>query len=96
MGVTTLKKVCRHGGVPRWPFRKRSSLDNLIEKTAQFIKVTDDETARNKCLALQALEQQRRSLQVGGRWRDVPLKYHAFSHSTCWKHGVRCLLMTVQ
>lgn len=72
VGVTTLKKVCRRGGVPRWPYRKRSSLDNLIEKTARFIKVTDDVSARQKQLALEALEQQRRSLQVGGsggrRW----------------------------
>lgn len=65
VGVTTLKKVCRNGSVPRWPFRKRSSLDNLIEKTAQFIKVTDEVTALNKQRALQALQQQRQSLQVG-------------------------------
>ncbi len=68
VGVTTLKKVCRQGGVTRWPFRKRSSLDNLIEKTARFIKVTDESTARHKELALAALQQQKLNLQVLVGW----------------------------
>ena len=31
MGVTVLKKLCRDRGIKRWPFRKLSSVDKLIE-----------------------------------------------------------------
>ena len=36
VGVTTLKKVCRVNAIGRWPFRKRSSLNRLIEKTREY------------------------------------------------------------
>jgi hypothetical protein len=31
MGVTVLKKLCRDRGIQRWPYRKLSSVDKLIE-----------------------------------------------------------------
>jgi hypothetical protein len=31
MGVTVLKKLCRDRGIKRWPYRKLSSVDKLIE-----------------------------------------------------------------
>ncbi|KAL4856586.1 DNA-directed RNA polymerase II subunit RPB2 [Chlorella vulgaris] len=36
VGFTTLKKVCRMNNIGRWPFRKRSSLNRLIEKTCKY------------------------------------------------------------
>jgi RWP-RK domain len=31
MGVTVLKKLCRDRGIKRWPYRKLSSVDKLIQ-----------------------------------------------------------------
>jgi hypothetical protein len=37
LGITTLKKICRSGGIPRWPFRKRHSVVRLV-KDLEFQK----------------------------------------------------------
>lgn len=60
--MTTLKKVCRVNSIGRWPFRKRSSLNRLIEKTREYF-ASDPEQCRE---ALAALEEQRSVLKVGG------------------------------
>jgi RWP-RK domain len=38
MGVTVLKKLCRDRQINRWPFRKLSSVDKLIE-SVQVVRV---------------------------------------------------------
>ena len=60
VGVTTLKKVCRRHNIGRWPFRKRSSLNRLIEKTKQYFKNDPEQCAE----AVAKLEAQRSVLQV--------------------------------
>lgn len=45
--VTLLKKHCRDLGIPRWPHRKLSSLNNLIKKYEEEIRENpDDEAAK--------------------------------------------------
>ncbi len=64
LGVTSLKRVCRANNMSRWPFRKRKSLGNLIDRTKQ---VLDDGTGQNhmqKLAALQLLEKQRQVMRV--------------------------------
>ena len=58
VGVTTLKKACRAHKIPRWPFRKRNSIDKLIKRTKQILG--QDEQGET----VQALEVQRYSLKV--------------------------------
>ncbi|DBA96988.1 TPA: hypothetical protein ACH3X3_012913 [Trebouxia sp. C0006] len=63
VGVTSLKRVCRANNMSRWPFRKRKSLGNLIDRTKQ---VLDDGTGQNhmqKLAALQVLEKQRQVMR---------------------------------
>ena len=42
VGVTTLKKICRTAKVNRWPFRKRTSIERLIERTEYFMPMVED------------------------------------------------------
>lgn len=63
VGVTTLKKVCRVNNIGRWPFRKRSSLNRLIEKTREYFAGDSQQCAE----ALAQLEAQRSVLQVSER-----------------------------
>ena len=37
LGVTTLKKICRRFSIKRWPYRKRSSIDKLIQRTKLYL-----------------------------------------------------------
>ncbi|KAL4446259.1 hypothetical protein ABPG77_003066 [Micractinium sp. CCAP 211/92] len=67
VGVTTLKKVCRVNSIGRWPFRKRSSLNRLIEKTREYF-ASDPEQCRE---ALAALEEQRSVLKAQ-QGEDIP------------------------
>ncbi|MER0387591.1 RWP-RK domain-containing protein, partial [Vibrio vulnificus] len=67
VGVTTLKKVCRVNSIGRWPFRKRSSLNRLIEKTREYL-ASDPEQCRE---ALAALEEQRSVLKAQ-QGEDIP------------------------
>ena len=56
VGVTTLKKICRSAKVTRWPFRKRTSIERLIERTRYFLPlVADDVELQEHVAALQAL-----------------------------------------
>lgn len=56
VGVTTLKKICRRAQVYRWPFRKRTSIERLIERTEYFLPlVGDDPELQEHLAALQAL-----------------------------------------
>ena len=70
VGVTTLKKVCRVHSIGRWPFRKRSSLNRLIEKTREYFAHDPVQLAE----ALAQLEAQRSVLRVSavGRRRCRP------------------------
>ena len=64
LGVTTLKRICRAEGVPRWPFRKRNSLGRLIDRTQH---VLDDGTGQDHLqmlMALQLLEKHRQVTRV--------------------------------
>lgn len=60
VGVTTLKKVCRVNSIGRWPFRKRSSLNRLIDKTREYFANEPEQCAE----ALAQLESQRAMLKV--------------------------------
>ena len=46
MGVTVLKKLCRDREIKRWPFRKLSSVDKLIESVKKV--------RRRACIAVRA------------------------------------------
>jgi hypothetical protein len=37
VGVTTLKKVCRAAGMPRWPYRARASGARLAARAARSL-----------------------------------------------------------
>jgi hypothetical protein len=63
VGVTTLKKVCRVNSIGRWPFRKRSSLNRLIQKTREYFAADPQQCAE----ALAQLEAQRSVLRVSPR-----------------------------
>lgn len=67
VGVTTLKKVCRVNNIGRWPFRKRSSLNRLIEKTREYFAGDSQQCAE----ALAQLEAQRSVLQAQ-QGEDIP------------------------
>ena len=51
VGVTTLKKICRTARVHRWPFRKRTSIERLIERTEYFMPMVDDDAQLQQHLA---------------------------------------------
>jgi RWP-RK domain len=75
VGVTTLKKICRANNISRWPFRKRNSIDKLIEKTRLYMRDGDGEARRQTALTLGTLEVERQKLQV---WRHkvcISLQY---------------------
>lgn len=40
IGVTTLKKLCRDLGLSRWPFRKNTSMERLLEKSKELCDVS--------------------------------------------------------
>lgn len=67
VGVTTLKKVCRVNNIGRWPFRKRSSLNRLIEKTREYFSADPEQCAE----ALAQLEAQRSVLRAQ-QGEDIP------------------------
>ncbi|KAL4856635.1 hypothetical protein ACK3TF_003063 [Chlorella vulgaris] len=67
VGVTTLKKVCRVNSIGRWPFRKRSSLNRLIEKTREYFAGDPQQCAE----ALAQLEAQRSVLR-SQQGEDIP------------------------
>ena len=62
VGVTTLKKICRTAKVTRWPFRKRTSIERLIERTQYFM--ADDDDLQQKLAELQPLLAERDCLKV--------------------------------
>lgn len=66
VGVTTLKKICRANNIRRWPFRKRNSIDKLIEKTRMYMRADgpDDLKHMQMELTLDTLHVQRQALQV--------------------------------
>lgn len=37
IGLSVLKRVCREKGLVRWPFRKRKSLNNVMQQTKTFL-----------------------------------------------------------
>ncbi|KAI7838799.1 hypothetical protein COHA_007414 [Chlorella ohadii] len=67
VGVTTLKKICRVNAIGRWPFRKRSSLDRLIEKTREYFASDPEQCAE----AVAQLEAQRSVLRAQ-QGEDIP------------------------
>lgn len=65
VGVTTLKKICRTASVNRWPFRKRTSIERLIERTEYFMPlVGDDAELQQHMAALQALLERKDDFKV--------------------------------
>jgi hypothetical protein len=65
VGVTTLKKACRSGGMLRWPFRKRRSIEGLIQKTRLHMAPADGGPPQAQMAAiLSNLEFHQRNLQV--------------------------------
>ena len=65
VGVTTLKKICRTASVNRWPFRKRTSIERLIERTEYFMPlVGDDAELQQHMAALQALLERKEDFKV--------------------------------
>jgi hypothetical protein len=83
VGVTTLKKVCRVNNIGRWPFRKRSSLNRLIEKTREYFAGDEQQCAE----ALAQLEAQRSMLRVGtqpghGECIDAYIGVHCWLESS--------------
>ena len=75
MGVTTLKKVCRVNSIGRWPFRKRSSLNRLIQKTREYFAADPQQCAE----ALAQLEAQRSVLRVSPS-RRLPVRRRLARH----------------
>lgn len=73
VGVTTLKKICRTASVYRWPFRKRTSIERLIERTEHFMPlVADDAELQEHMEALQALLERKDDFKVSSStslWR---------------------------
>ena len=76
MGVTTLKKVCRVNSIGRWPFRKRSSLNRLIQKTREYFAADPQQCAE----ALAQLEAQRSVLRVSQPPRRHPVRCGLAGH----------------
>ena len=37
IGLSVLKRICREMGLVRWPFRKRKSLNNVMQQTKTFL-----------------------------------------------------------
>ena len=37
VSATTLKKICRAGGVQRWPYRKRNHVQQLLKQSVQLV-----------------------------------------------------------
>lgn len=65
VGMTTLKKICRDVGLTRWPFRKRTSIERLIERTKYFIEEDSQQVGKGqKDAALQTLEERKEDLKV--------------------------------
>lgn len=65
VGMTTLKKICRDVGLTRWPFRKRFSIERLIERTKYFIEEDDEQLGKGqRSAALQTLEERKEGLKV--------------------------------
>lgn len=65
VGVTTLKKICRIAKVTRWPFRKRTSIERLIERTKYFMEEDDEQPGKGqKIAALQTLQEEKADLKV--------------------------------
>lgn len=42
IGVTVLKKQCRHHGIQRWPYRKLSSIAKLVQNVKEVRSLTYD------------------------------------------------------
>lgn len=63
--MTTLKKICRIAEVTRWPFRKRTSIERLIERTKHFVEEDDEQQGKGqKSAALQTLQEEKEDLKV--------------------------------
>ena len=39
VGLSVMKRVCRTLGLARWPYRTRSSLRSVIEKTEKYLVI---------------------------------------------------------
>ena len=64
-----MKKLCRTAKVTRWPFRKRTSIERLIERTQYFM--ADEEDLEQKLAELQPLLAERECLKV-----PFPISHH--------------------
>lgn len=65
VGITTLKKICRTASVNRWPFRKRTSIERLIERTEYFMPLVGDDAELQQHMAtLQALLERKDDFKV--------------------------------
>ncbi|KAG0498962.1 hypothetical protein HPP92_003653 [Vanilla planifolia] len=60
IGLTVLKKRCRHLGITRWPHRKMKSLNTLIHNMQEIGKVSSDVDIEKE---LQSLEEHRRLME---------------------------------
>mmetsp|Transcript_20115 Transcript_20115/g.60721 ORF Transcript_20115/g.60721 Transcript_20115/m.60721 type:complete len:411 (+) Transcript_20115:414-1646(+) len=76
IGLSVLKRVCREKGLVRWPFRKRKSLNNVMQQTKTFL--AEDKQAA----VLEALEGQLQSLNGTGETFDMATKCY---RQACFK-----------
>jgi len=57
--LTSLKKLCRHHGIHRWPYRKLKSIEKKIHRIRQNSSVFDDQSAAQTKLMVLVEERQR-------------------------------------
>lgn len=55
--------MCRANSINRWPFCKRKSLGNLIERTSRVLEYGTGQENMQKVASLQVLEKQRQLMQ---------------------------------
>lgn len=76
IGLSVLKRVCREMGLVRWPFRKRQSINNVMQQTKTFL--AEDKQAE----VLAALEGQLQTLTGTGETFDSATKCY---RQACFK-----------
>lgn len=76
IGLSVLKRVCREMGLVRWPFRKRQSINNVMQQTKTFL--AEDKQAE----VLAALEGQLQTLTGTGETFDTATKCY---RQACFK-----------
>jgi len=57
--LTSLKKLCRHHGIHRWPYRKLKSIEKKIHRIRQNSSAYDDQSAAQTKLMVLVEERQR-------------------------------------